>query len=161
MITQIGAGDSARPSLVGRVLRWPLWAMPRLALCYILAVELVTLVLMGVTLAHTHITATDFGRFAVLGGLSIFYAEAADRVERVKRSHEHRYRCRDSIDRRRLLHAHTKRHPHRPPPGGRHGALRGEVSRPQPGRHHTSRRPDSPALSDFHAGAERSSDRGP
>ncbi len=85
MITQIGAGDSARPSLVGRVLRWPLWAMPRLALCYILAVELVTLVLMGVTLAHTHITATDFGRFAVLGGLSIFYAEAADRVERFKR----------------------------------------------------------------------------
>ncbi len=85
MIAQIGAGDSARPSLVGRVLRWPLWAMPRLALCYILAVELVTLVLMGVTLAHTHIAATDFGRFAVLGGLSIFYAEAADRVERFKR----------------------------------------------------------------------------
>ncbi len=86
MITQSSAvGDLCEPSVVGRVRRWSLWSLPRAAVCYFLAVELLTLALLTVVLAHAHVTSFDLGRFALLAVLGLGYAEASDRVERFKR----------------------------------------------------------------------------
>ena len=86
MITQSGpVGDLRRPSVVGRVRRWSLWSLSRAAVCYFLAVELLTLVLLTVVLAHAHVASLDLGRFALLAVLGLGYAEVSDRVERLKR----------------------------------------------------------------------------
>jgi len=86
MITQSSpVGDRGRPSVVGRVRRWSLWSLPRVAVCYFLAVELLTLALLTVVLAYAHVTSVDLGRFALLAVLGLGYAEASDRVERFKR----------------------------------------------------------------------------
>ncbi len=90
MITQSSpVGDRGRPSVVGRVRRWSVWSLPRPALGYILTVELLTVVLTTVAIAHTHLTSTDLGRFTLLAGLAIVYAEAADRIEQSKRYLNH------------------------------------------------------------------------
>ncbi len=86
MITQSSpVGDRGRPSVVSRVRRWSLWSLPRVAVCYFLAVELLTLALLTVVLAYAHVTSVDLGRFALLAVLGLGYAEASDRVERFKR----------------------------------------------------------------------------
>ena len=86
MITQSSpVGDRGRPSVVGRVRRWSLWSLPRVAVWYFLAVELLTLALLTVVLAYAHVTSVDLGRFALLAVLGLGYAEASDRVERFKR----------------------------------------------------------------------------
>ena len=86
MITQNDpGGDLRRLSPVGRVRRWSLWSLPRLALSYILIVELVTVCLMTAALRDTRLSLLDLGRFAVLGGVAVLYAEGANRLEQSKR----------------------------------------------------------------------------
>ncbi len=90
MIAHFGpVSDGARSSAVSGVRRWSLWSLPRPALGYILIVEFLSVVLTAAAIAHTHPDSTDLGRFALLAGLAIFYAEAADRIEQSKRYLNH------------------------------------------------------------------------
>jgi len=86
MITQFGpAGHTHRLSMIGRVRRWSLWSLPQYAIGYFLTVELLTVALASVVIAHAPVTRADLGRFALLVVVGLCYAEASDRVDRFKR----------------------------------------------------------------------------
>ena len=77
--------ESRRPSVSARVRRWALWSLNRPALAFILAVEFAALALPVLTLAHAGFAASDVAPFVLLLAMGVGYAEAADRIERLKR----------------------------------------------------------------------------
>src|SRR5882757_1730041 len=70
---------------LSRVHRWPVWSINPSGRAYLFAVDAVIAVVTVVVLAHTPASAVDAGRAALLIGLSALYAEAGDRVERLRR----------------------------------------------------------------------------
>lgn len=80
----VSSGDSRSSSRPSRWTRWALWATPWPARLIILILEATVTLLAATALLHGHPTHGDFGRFALLVALSAGYAEAGDRVERLR-----------------------------------------------------------------------------
>ena len=67
-----------------RIRRWPLWSLNHQGMAFLLAVEVLAVVLGAFAARNGHLSGADWGRLAVLAGLSTVYAEITDRVERVR-----------------------------------------------------------------------------
>jgi diguanylate cyclase (GGDEF)-like protein len=79
------SGETPRLGLPTRVRRWTLWSLNRPALAFVLAVEFTAGVVTLAALARPGWTAHAAVSFGLLLAMSVGYAEAADRVERLKR----------------------------------------------------------------------------
>jgi diguanylate cyclase (GGDEF)-like protein len=69
----------------GSIRRWSLWSLHRPGIAYILAVELGAIAFTCTQFVGESATTADMARFVVLLTLAVCYAEATDRVERIKR----------------------------------------------------------------------------
>ena len=84
IIASAHRGDRRRSAEV--VAGWALWLLPRRALFFILALEVLACLLTTVGLLVAHPTSSDLGRFALLIVLSAVYGEAEDRTDRFRRA---------------------------------------------------------------------------
>jgi len=69
----------------GRVRGWSLWRLRRPAVYYLLAVELLSVVLLGLALRHGIRIDGQFWRAVLLLGMTVAYGEAGDRIERLNK----------------------------------------------------------------------------
>jgi len=86
--TASSAGDDVRATSSRRVRHWPFWSLNGWAKAFLVGVEVLAVVLTVVAVmavVTSGMKAEELGRFALLSVLAIGYAEAADRVERLKR----------------------------------------------------------------------------
>jgi diguanylate cyclase (GGDEF)-like protein len=81
--TKNEAADFDAPS--GGVRGWDLWSLPRRVLITILTIEAAALAGTVVTALHASPSAQNWARLALLFGLCAVFAEANDRIERVRR----------------------------------------------------------------------------
>ncbi|WP_165547297.1 sensor domain-containing diguanylate cyclase [Kribbella sindirgiensis] len=65
--------------------RWALWSQPRSVLGYVLAVELITVVVVASTFDLVSVTGGDWIRLLVLAGGSAIHLEAARDIERLRK----------------------------------------------------------------------------
>jgi len=69
-----------------RIRAWSVWALPRRALTFLIAIEGLAVTLTVVELVHGHAGRSDLARFALLAALSVLHAEVEDRTDRIRRS---------------------------------------------------------------------------
>src|SRR2546423_4806990 len=79
------AGGDQSPHAGFALRRWQSGSIPAPGLAYIIGVELLAGVIAAVALSRSHPTGSDLVRMLLLVGLGGFYAEAADRIERLRR----------------------------------------------------------------------------
>src|SRR5947208_1666833 len=65
--------------------RWALWAQPRIVLGYVLAVELLTVIVVVSTFDRVSVTESDWIRLGVLLAGSAIHLEAARDIERLRK----------------------------------------------------------------------------
>src|SRR6266567_4729461 len=80
---EAGRGSQARPQSSG-IRRWTLWSIDRRGLAFLLIVDALSVVLSAAAWQHPHLASADIGRLWLLFGLSAIYAEATDRVARLR-----------------------------------------------------------------------------
>ena len=80
---EAGRGSQAR-SQSPRIRRWTLWSINRRGLAFLLIVDALSVALTAAAWQHPHFASVDTDRLALLFGLSAVYAEATDRVERLR-----------------------------------------------------------------------------
>ena len=81
--TPHGRDGPARAPLL-RIGRWPFWTLSRQAMLFLSLTDILSVVLGGAASRHGHLAGADIGRLVLLVGLSAGYAEATDRVARVR-----------------------------------------------------------------------------
>jgi diguanylate cyclase (GGDEF)-like protein len=85
MIISAGAGrDSPARAQMPATRHWALWSIHRQGLAFLLIVDALAITLSVAAWQHPHLSGADAGRLGLLFGLSAVYAEATDRVERLR-----------------------------------------------------------------------------
>ena len=77
-------GDDAARRPILRVRRWELWSVDAAGRYYMLAVELVTVVVLATAVALAHPTGTDLGRLTTLAGLAAVCTESVAYFSRLR-----------------------------------------------------------------------------
>lgn len=85
MVYAVASDETWRPIGFGRIRRWAIWTKDPRAIALLLGVELGAIALAVGSFAAVQPRLLDTGRFAILLVLAIGYAEATDRVERLRR----------------------------------------------------------------------------
>jgi diguanylate cyclase (GGDEF)-like protein len=83
MSAETGRGSPVRPQIRG-IRRWTLWSIDRQGLAFLLIADALAVLFSIAALRHLQLAGADIGRLALLLGLGAVYAEATDRVERLR-----------------------------------------------------------------------------
>src|SRR5882757_1846727 len=85
IITSARRSDKSRARTM-RIRDWAVWALPRQALVFLLAIEGLAAALTAIELIHAHPGRTALARFALLAILSVIHAGVENRTDRIRRS---------------------------------------------------------------------------